>query len=508
MSKTKEIVSGYHPEGLEFTDLAQSGDYFRKIYETTINDIARENQISITPAEVEQLARIVVRYTIGFGVMGLLLSDERLTDVYIDAPLGFKPVYVIHSEYGPCQTNVIFSDEEADSIVSRFRSMSGRPFDEAHPVLDFDLAEYHARTATIGSPLSPDGIGFALRIHKATPWTLPQFIDAKMLTPEVAGLVSLLIDTQASTLVVGSRGSGKTSMLMALMLELLRSQRIITIEDTLELPVEQMRTIGFNICRLKTRSAIAVSAISSEVSPEDALRTALRLGESVLVMGEVRSKEALVLYEAMRIGAIGNVVMGTIHGETAYSVWDRVVNDLGVPNTSFKATDMCITCAPIRFKGSLKRDRRMIEIIEIGKNWYEDPQKENGLIDLMSYNATKDKHTIHKENIYENSEFFRRIQKLRGLDIDTIWEDMTYRGKSKGYLVELKNRLNLPELLEAENTVRMNDMYLLKQEQSREEVGSVEYAKVFDEWKKWVEEEVAKELLSRRKASEEAGQKG
>jgi type IV secretory pathway ATPase VirB11/archaellum biosynthesis ATPase len=507
MSKTKEIVSGYHPEGLEFTDLASNKSYFRKIYETTIQDIARQNNIKITPQEAEQLADIVVRYTIGFGMMGLLLSDEQLTDVYIDAPLGLKPVYVIHGEYGNCQTNIIFSQDEAESITSRFRSMSGRPFDEAHPVMDFDLHEYHTRTATIGTPLSPDGIGFALRIHKSTPWTLPQFIDVKMLSPEVAGLLSFLIDGQASTLVVGSRGSGKTSLLMSLILEIIRSQRIITIEDTLELPVENMRELGFNICRLKTRSAISVGAVSSEVSPEDALRTALRLGDSVLIMGEVRSKEALVLYEAMRVGAVGNVVMGTIHGENAYSVWDRVVNDLGVPNTSFKATDMCVTCAPIRFKGAIKRDRRLVEVTEIGKEWYEDPLKEGGLTDLVEYDASTDSHSILQKNIFEKSHFFKRTQKRRGMGIDDIWEDIVYRGKSKALLVEMKNKYDIPHLLESKYTVRANDKYLLMREESRAEVGKVDHDKVLEDWQKWLENGFVRELVVRRKASEASQEK-
>ncbi|MCK4327701.1 MAG: type II/IV secretion system ATPase subunit [Candidatus Diapherotrites archaeon] len=500
LSKTKEIVSEYHPEGLEFTELATSKDYFMRIYETTIADIARQNGIEVSHTDIQQLARIVARYTIGFGMMGLLLSDERLTDVYIDAPLGQKPVYIVHSDYGPCQTNVFFSEEEANSVVSRFRSLSGRPFDEAHSVLDFDLHEYHTRTCTIGQPLSPDGVAFALRLHKGTPWTLPQFIDVKMVTNEVAGLLSFLIDAQASSLIVGSRGSGKTSLLMSLMLEILPSLRVITIEDTLELPVEYMRKTGYNICRLKTRSAISVGAIASEVSPEDALRTALRLGDSVLIMGEVRSKEALVLYEAMRVGAVGNVVMGTIHAENAYSVWDRVVNDLGVPNTSFKATDMCIVSAPIRFKGALQKTRRLVEITEVGKTWYEDPGREGGLIDLMTYDATNDVQTVHKDNIFENSQFFKKIQRRRGMDIDMIWEDIQHRASSKQFLVDMKNEYKIPTLLEARYTVRMNDKYLLMQELSRQELGSVDYPKVLEDWKQWVKDGFVKELVSRRDA--------
>ena len=501
LSKTKEIVANYHPEGLEFTELATSKEYFMRIYQTTIADIARQNGIEVTQADIQTLAQIVARYTIGFGMMGLLLSDERLTDVYIDAPLGLKPVYVVHSDYGPCQTNVFFSSEEANSVVSRFRSLSGRPFDEAHSVLDFDLHEYHTRTCTIGKPLSPDGTAFALRLHKGTPWTLPQFINANMVSKEVAGLLSYLIDAQASSLIVGSRGSGKSSMLMSLMLEILPSLRIITIEDTLELPVEYMRKVGYNICRLKTRSSITVGAIASEVSPEDALRTALRLGDSVLIVGEVRSKEALVLYEAMRVGAVGNVVMGTIHAENAYSVWDRVVNDLGVPNTSFKATDMCIVAAPIRFKGALRKSRRLIEITEVGKLWYEDPGREkDGLIEIMTYDATTDVQTVHKDNIFETSQFFKKMQKRRGMDIDMIWEDIESRAYSKQFIVDMNEEYKIPDLMEAKYTVRANDKYLLMQELSRQEFGSVNYSQVLEDWKQWIRDGFVKDLVSRRNA--------
>src|SRR3989338_10836719 len=116
-------------------------EYFISAYESTIADLAKKNSIKITGKEIEELARIVARYTVGYGMMELLLSDRRLTDVYMDAPLGLKPVYIVHSDYGSCQSNVVFTESEAKSVISRFRSQSGRPFDEAHPVLDFDMPD-------------------------------------------------------------------------------------------------------------------------------------------------------------------------------------------------------------------------------------------------------------------------------------------------------------------------------------------------------------------------------
>jgi type IV secretory pathway ATPase VirB11/archaellum biosynthesis ATPase len=501
LSKTREVVASYHPEGLKFMTPSEVKRYFIRIYETTINDLAAKNNIQISGKETEELAKVVSRYTVGYGMMELLLSDRKLTDVFMDSPLGTKPVYLVHSEYGTCQSNVIFTEEESRGIISRFRAQSGRPFDEAHPVLDLDLSDLQTRVCVIGPPLAPDGVAFALRLHKETPWTLPQFMDVKMLNSFSAGLLSFLIDAQASTIVTGARGSGKTSFLQALMLELLPSLRIIVQEDTLELPVPFMKALGYNIQRLKTQSAIAVSRISAEVAPEEALRTALRLGDSVLVVGEVRSKEAQVLYEAMRVGAIGNTVMGTIHGENAYSVWDRIVNDLDVPNTSFKATDVIVTCAPIRFKGSIKRDRRLIEITEIGKHWYEDPEREEGLIELIQYDTAKDIQSFLEQNI-KKSEMFPKMAKKRGLKVADIMADIAARAETKQFLVDMKNKQSIPELLEAKYTVPANDKWLLILEKQREIHGAVDFEEAKEEWRQWVMQNQVKELISRRQAFE------
>ncbi|MFH1257972.1 MAG: ATPase, T2SS/T4P/T4SS family, partial [Candidatus Micrarchaeota archaeon] len=209
LEKTKEVVSTHRPASVSFLDMQQARKYFRKIYAATINDLAQANSIKISAEEKDELATIVSRYTIGYGILEIILSDRQITDVYIDSPLGDKPIYLVHSKYGQCQTNIIYSEEEAKSLVSRFRALSGRPFDEAHPILDFDLPDLQTRVAAIGKPLAVDGTAFALRLHKETPWTLAQFLDFKMFNPLTAGMLSFMVDAQASTLIVGSRGAGK-----------------------------------------------------------------------------------------------------------------------------------------------------------------------------------------------------------------------------------------------------------------------------------------------------------
>lgn len=493
LEKTKEIVASHRPGSVSFMDMSQARRYFRNIYNTTISDLANKNNIELTAEDREELSTIVSRYTIGYGILEILLSDRQITDIYLDSPLGTKPIYLVHSKYGQCQTNIVYSDDEARALVSRFRALSGRPFDEAHPILDFDLPDFETRIAAIGKPLALDGTAFAFRLHKQTPWTLPQFVDQEMFDSFTAGLLSFFVDAQASMLIVGSRGAGKTSMLQAMMLEIPQNLRIIVQEDTQELPVPALKRISFNIQRLKTRPPLGAQS-EAEVSAEDALRTALRLGDSVLIVGEVRSTEARALYEAMRVGAVGNVVMGTIHGESAYSIWDRVVNDLGVPTTSFKATDFAIVSAPIRFKGSLKRSRRLIEITEVKKEWNEDPLREDGFLSWAAFDANKDSLEYYRDKL-SGSAWIAKIRRIRGLSDADIWNEIETRGKAKGLLVDLRRRYSVPELLEAQNTVRAHVKYLMLEEKQREESGRVDFAKLLSDYEAWVVENLLKPLV-------------
>lgn len=498
LSKTKEVVASYRPGKTSLSSLSKSRKYFERVYQSTIRDISKEYKINLENQEIIELAQIVARYTVGYGILELLLSDRNLTDIFLDSPIGQKPIYVVHSEFGQCVTNIMYTESEASSMVSKIRAMSGRPFDEAHPVLDFDLPDLETRTALIGPPLAPDGIAFAFRLHKVTPWTLPQFIDNNFLSPLGAGLLSFFVDSQTTMLVTGSRGSGKTSLMQALILEILQSNRIIVSEDTLEVPVPYLKEIGFNIQRLKTRSPIGSQEDTSEVSPEDALRTALRLGDSALIIGEVRSKEAKVLYEAMRIGAAGNIVMGTIHGDSAYSVWDRIVNDLDVPNTSFKATDIVVVARPIRFGGSMQSKRRVVQVTEVKKHWVNDPEQEGGLLDLMEFNAKKDKLEFLEDNL-KDSEIFTKASNLTGLSIQEIWKGIRMNAASKEFLVQMKREHKVPELLEAENTVICSNKITILKQNQLDEFGAVDYDQVLTEWKHWLQNQFIKRILAKKK---------
>ncbi len=490
-NRARDVVSGFQAGTARLSDAARNRKYYERMYESTIRNIANHHNIKLSNEEVLEVAEIIARYSIGYGILEILLSDPHLTDVYIDAPTGQRPIYVVHQTLGQCQTNIFYSPKEAESLVSKIRSRSGRPFDEAHPVLDYDLEDVHHRVAAIMNPLSPDGIAFAFRAHGEKPWTLPRLMTPRnpnengAISPLGAGLLSFLVDNDATALIAGSRGSGKTTLLQALMLEINLNKRILCQEDTLELPIRQFKQLGLNIQSLKTRSPISVSKSDTEVAPEESLRTALRLGDSVLILGEVRSKEAKVLYEAMRVGAAGNVVMGTIHGDSAYSIWDRVVHDLDVPTTSFKATDYIVVARPIRPLGGLRQVRRVFSITEVTKHWNEDPEREGGLLDIMLYDAKTDQLELLEDNL-KDSELFSRMSAKSGLSLTDMWKEIRARAQMLSFLSRTAREQNLFDLLEAEYYLPAHNRFILLKNYHIDEFHAVDWDKLLEEWKAWV----------------------
>jgi len=495
LDNARRYLAAHKPTETEFTDPEKTREVFFNIGRDLIKDIARNMAVEFAPKELEELAGILSRYTAGFGVLEILLADDKLQDIFINSPIGLTPIFVNHSDFEECETNLIPTREDAEAWATRFRMYSGRPLDEANPVLDTELnvPGGRARVAAITRTLSPEGLGFAFRRHRDRPWTFPLYINAKFFDPLYAGLMSFLVDGSRTLLIAGGRSSGKTSLLGSMMLEIMRKFRIVSVEDTLELPFVALRQLGFNIERMKSRSVI--TRVEAELPADEALRTALRLGDSCLIIGEVRSVEAKALYEAMRIGALANVVAGTIHGESAYGVFDRVVNDLGVPPTSFKATDVITICSMLRSPDGLHRFRRVTEVTEVRKHWKTDPMDEAGFVNLMEYSAKEDRlkptdTLVDGESMVLN-DVASRVREWHG-NWDAVWENILLRGKIKETMVDYAKRLNRMDILEANWVIESNEMFHLICDKVREEVGAMDTKMIFDKWLEWFKSALAR----------------
>jgi len=421
LTEARQRLLAKRPETMEFMDAANMRPLFARYGKEAI--CASAGEAMLQAGRLERLTSALVKYTCGLGILEDVLRDPHIEDAYVNAPVGLNPLHVV-VDGEECTSNIFLSEPDVESMISRLRAISGRPFSEANPVLDMDLGEFRTRVSAIGNPLSR-GLAYAFRRHKATPWTLPQLVSKKMLSPYAAGLLSLLVDGQCSLLVTGTRGAGKTSLLGAMMLEIPQGCRILAIEDTPELPVEDMQRCGWKVQGMGTRSS--VSGSEAEFQAADVLRAALRMGESALIMGEVRGAEARSLYEAMRVGASGNAVMGTIHGSSCKDVYDRVVHDIGVPPASFKATDAVVVCSTVRRGGGQSRERKILQVAEVSRSRWDDA--DGAFNDLLLYDASADSLAVTDRIDTGRSEALQGIAKKWGLPIRAINEEVEARAR-------------------------------------------------------------------------------
>lgn len=485
LEDVRRHLTCHRPKDVSFMDTQTAKDYFLRLGSVIIASYAQKRHLEIDSKRIEYLAELFARYSAGFGILEDLLIDPHIQDIYVNAPVTNNPLHLVleGEEY---TSNIFLSDSDIDALASRFRSLSGRAFSEASPVLDMDLDSYRTRVTAISNPLTPRGIAFAFRRHRAKPWTLAHFITNNMISAAAAGFLSFLIDGQASLLIAGSRGSGKTSLLSACVFEIPQRFRLLSIEDTPEIPIGDLQHLGYKIQSLITKS-ITTSTLSTEVDPTDALRTALRLGESVLILGEVRGVEAKVLFEAMRVGAAGNLIMGTIHGSTTRDVYERVVYDIGVPATSFKAVDAVVIAAPIRSEGGVERKRRVVQVSEITKiGWSTTPDPEKIFQDVMLYNTSKDELCTTDLLDMGQSQVIQTIAKKWGITVEKALENIQLRTDMKKTIVE-HGKIH-PQLLEASTIRDANNMFWMCLEESKQRFDQVDYDDVRTRWMKWFKE--------------------
>jgi type IV secretory pathway ATPase VirB11/archaellum biosynthesis ATPase len=406
-----------------------------------------------THDKARSMAAVVARYTVGLGVLEHLLNDPRVTDVYSDAPCGAQPLY-LSLNLGDARvtdrltTNITFAPEGVAALVTRARLEAGRPFSQARPYLEHDLKEHGARLTVIGPPVSPEGVAVAIRRHSSSPLTLSQLVASGALGPMTAGLLSVMVEGQCSLLIGGARGAGKTTLLGALMLEMDPTKRILTIEDTLELPVEAMRASGFRVQALRVRSSLGGTG---EMSAEDALKLSLRLGESAIVMGEVRGAEAQTLYEAMRTGAASSAVMGTIHGSPAQAVCARAVHDLGIAPEAFASTDAVVIAGLVRPGGARRQVRRVTEVAEVSL--------EGGALKARNLLRPVAGALEPTDASLAESAVVQKVASAWGVPPAEVVKEVKARAELKMRLAALAQALDNREVLAAKGTAEVNAEY-------------------------------------------------
>ncbi len=276
-----------------------------------VTALVGEEAAILPPADRAELAARIVRDTVGLGPLEDLLADPAVEEVMVNGP---RSVFV---ERGGLleETDVEFADEEElRNAIERILAPLGRRVDELSPMVDARLAD-GSRVNVVIPPLAVDGPALSIRRFGVTRPAPAELVASNTLSTAQCELLGAAVAARRSVLISGGTGSGKTTLLNALSSFIGDGERVVTIEDSAELRLQQRHVV-----RLESRPASVEGR--GEVSVRDLLRNALRMRPDRIVIGEVRGAEALDLLAALNTGHDG--ALSTVHANSPVDALARL----------------------------------------------------------------------------------------------------------------------------------------------------------------------------------------
>ncbi|MGI8735218.1 MAG: CpaF family protein [Pyrinomonadaceae bacterium] len=273
--------------------------------------VLAQEEMPLSTSDRDRLVNDVQHELFGLGPLEPLLADPTISDILVNT---YKTIYV--ERRGKLQTtNVAFKDDEhLMRVIERIVSSVGRRIDESSPMVDARLRD-GSRVNAIIPPLAIDGPVLSIRRFGAEPLRMNMLIEHKALTRDIADMLQMCVAARLNVVISGGTGAGKTTLLNALSAYIPEDERIVTIEDSAELQLQQPHVV-----RLETKPPNIEG--KGEVTQRDLVRNSLRMRPDRIVIGEVRGGEAIDMLQAMNTGHDGSLT--TIHANTPRDAMARL----------------------------------------------------------------------------------------------------------------------------------------------------------------------------------------
>ena len=319
--KHTDLKVELHQRLLDLINLQALEKMSREQIEAEVGDIVEEEldkqNHALNHAERKQLIGDVLDELLGLGPLEPLLKDPTITDILVN---GHARVFV--ERYGVLEPSPIrFKDERhLIRIIQKIVSAVGRRIDESSPLVDARLAD-GSRVNAIVPPLSLDGSSLSIRKFAKVPISMDRLIEIGSVPAQVAEVLKAVVASRRNVLISGGTGSGKTTMLNAMSAFVDGRERIVTIEDSAELQMQQNHVV-----RLETRPPNIEG--KGEITQRDLVKNALRMRPDRIILGEVRSGEAFDMLQAMNTGHEGS--MTTVHANTPRDALSRIEQMIGM----------------------------------------------------------------------------------------------------------------------------------------------------------------------------------
>nr|WP_244266569.1 CpaF family protein [Pseudarthrobacter chlorophenolicus] len=301
--KERASQSLYERLGARITDSSLEEAELHQYVKDELKIVVDEEQVPLTSAERQRLIREIIDDVLGHGPIQRFLDDPSITEVMVNR---FDQVYIERAGKLTLTDTKFSSDEALRRVIERIVSKVGRRIDESSPLVDARLAD-GSRVNAIIPPLAVNGPALTIRKFGGDALTVDKLIAFGSLSPEMAELLQACVLARMNIIVSGGTGTGKTTLLNALSSFIPTSDRIVTIEDAVELQLQQDHVV-----RLESRPANIEG--KGEIAIRDLVRNSLRMRPDRIVVGEVRGGECLDMLQAMNTGHDGS--LSTVHANS------------------------------------------------------------------------------------------------------------------------------------------------------------------------------------------------
>ncbi|GAA4283034.1 CpaF family protein [Brevibacterium daeguense] len=301
--KDRAATALFERMGTRLSDPSLSEEQLHSLVHTQLNSIVAEEKVPLTDDQRQRLIREVQADALGYGPLERLLDDPTVTEIMVNGP---DMVYVEQHGKLTRSTARFTSEEHLRRVIDRIVSRVGRRVDESSPLVDARLAD-GSRVNAVVPPLAFNGSSLTIRKFSKDPFKVPDLIRFGTLTPEMADLLHACVEARLNIIVSGGTGSGKTTLLNVLSSFIPTDERIVTIEDAVELQLQQDHVV-----RLESRPSNLEG--KGEITIRDLVRNSLRMRPDRIVVGEVRGGETLDMLQAMNTGHDGS--LSTVHSNS------------------------------------------------------------------------------------------------------------------------------------------------------------------------------------------------
>ncbi len=381
---------------------------------------------------IESIGRLwyyIRNYFLGYERLDPILKDPYIEDISCN---GYNlPVYVFHKAYGSIPTNITYTAEELDRFILKLSQKAGVQVSLETPLADGSISEKTRVQLTYRKVVSSKGSSFTIRKFSEEPITPLDLISWNTISAEAMAFLWLAIENRKNMIIIGGTASGKTTMLNAVSFFIPYHSKIVSLEDTREISLPHK-----NWLPLVTREVDG----KSRVDMFDLLKAALRQRPEYILVGEIRGREAITLFQAMNTG---HTVYSTFHAGDVDSAIKRFIHDpINVPRAMFSPLDL-IMCLRLEHVGG-KVVRRMISLNEVSV----DIEGRIRFNPVFEWDEAEDVFVWHG-----SSKVIPEICKILNISYDEAVEEIKRRAK---FLKELaKNRpYNMRELIGEINEYR------------------------------------------------------